>query len=114
MTAKMSTRMVRMPWDVSCTRADGRMAAHLMRRGRALLRSENSRETTPDERAAAFLDYFSYCGPYTVQQDAQTVTHHVLACSSPNWVGTDQVRAFRFSGDALILGANARTAPRAL
>src|ERR1700720_4235650 len=37
---------------------DGRMAAHLMRRQRALLRSENSRETTPDERAAAFLDYF--------------------------------------------------------
>jgi hypothetical protein len=86
--------------------ADGRMAAHLMRRRRALLRSENSRETTPDERAAAFLDYFSYCGPFTVQSDAQTVTHHVEACSSPNWVGTDRVRAFRFSGDALTLRAD--------
>jgi hypothetical protein len=82
---------------------EGRMSAHLMRRRRALLRSEYSRETTPDERAAAFLDYFSYCGPFTVQQSAQTVTHHVEACSSPNWVGTDQVRAFRFSGDALTL-----------
>jgi hypothetical protein len=86
--------------------ADGRMAAHLMRRRRALLRSENSRDTTPDERAAAFLDYFSYCGPYTVQPVAQTVTHHVEASSSPNWVGTDQVREFRFSGDLLTLRAN--------
>jgi Lipocalin-like domain len=85
---------------------DGRMAAHLMRRQRALLRSEYSRETTPDERAAAFLDYFSYCGPFTVQHGAQTVTHHVEACSSPNWVGTDQVRTFRFSGDALSLRAD--------
>jgi Lipocalin-like domain len=86
--------------------ADGRMAAHLMRRQRALLRSENSRETTPAERAAAFLDYFSYCGPYTVQKGAPTVTHHVEACSSPNWVGTDRVRTFRFAGDALTLRAD--------
>jgi Lipocalin-like domain len=84
---------------------DGRMAAHLMRRQRALFTSENLRETTPDERAVASLDYFSYCGPFTVQPGARTVTHHVEACSSPNWVGTDRVRAFHFSGDSLILRA---------
>ena len=84
---------------------EGRMAAHLMRRQRTLFASENRRESTSDERAAAYLDYFSYCGPYTVQQGAQTVTHQVEACSSPNWVGTDRVRAFRFSGDSLVLCA---------
>jgi hypothetical protein len=84
---------------------NGHMAAHLMRRRRNLFASENRRDSTLEERSAAFLDYFSYCGPYTVQPDEQTVTHHVLACSSPNWVSTDRVRTFRLSGDLLTLGA---------
>jgi Lipocalin-like domain len=83
----------------------GRMAAHLMRRHRKPFASENRRDSTLEERSAAFLDYFSYCGPYTVQTDAQTVTHHVEACSSPNWVGTDRVRTFRFSDNSLTLYA---------
>jgi hypothetical protein len=85
--------------------AEGRMAAHLMRRQRDLFASENRRESTPEERATAFLDYLSYCGPYTVQPDAQTVTHHVEACSFPNWVGTKLVRTFRLVGDSLTLWA---------
>ncbi len=85
--------------------AEGRMAAHLMRRQRVLFRSDNRRESTPEERAAAFFDYFSYCGPYTLQPDARTITHHVEACSFPNWVGTDLVRTFRFEGDSLTLWA---------
>jgi hypothetical protein len=84
---------------------NGRMAAHLMRRKRTLFASENRRESTIEERSAAFLDYFSYCGPYTVQPIPQTVTHHVEACSSPNWVGTDRVRTFRLAGDSLTLEA---------
>jgi hypothetical protein len=82
---------------------EGRMAAHLMRRHRDRFASENRRDSTLEERSAAFLDYFSYCGSYTVLPGEQTVTHHVEACSSPNWVGTDQVRTYRFSGDSLTL-----------
>jgi Lipocalin-like domain len=85
--------------------ADGRMAAHLMRRERVRFRSDNRRESTPEERATAFLDYFSYCGLYTLQPDARTVTHHVEACSFPNWVGTSLIRTFRFEGDSLTLWA---------
>jgi hypothetical protein len=84
---------------------DGYMAAHLMRRQRTLFASEKRQASTLDERAAAYLDYFSYCGSYTVKPGALTVTHHVLACSSPNWVGRDQVRTYRFSGDSLTLWA---------
>jgi Lipocalin-like domain len=84
---------------------EGRMAAHLMRRQRDRFSSDNRREATPEERAAAFLDYFSYCGPYTLQPDARTITHHVEACSFPNWVGTDLVRNFRFENDSLTLSA---------
>jgi lipocalin-like protein len=82
---------------------DGHMAAHLMRRQRPNLSSDDLMGGTPEERAAAYLDYFSYCGRYTVQQNAETVTHHVLTCSVPNWVGSDQVRTFRFSDDSLTL-----------
>ena len=85
--------------------ADGRMAAHLMRRQRDRFRSDNRRESRPEERAAAFLDYFSYCGRYSLQPDARTITHHVEACSFPNWVGTGLVRNFRFEGDSLTLWA---------
>ena len=60
---------------------------------------------TTDERAAAYLHHFSDRGRDTVQQGAQTVTHHVEACSAPNWVGTDRVRTFRFSDDSLTLCA---------
>ena len=84
---------------------DGYMAAHLMRRERTRFVSDKRRASTPDERAAAYLEYFSYCGSYTVTPDTETVTHHVLACSFPNWVGSDQVRTFRFSGDSLALCA---------
>jgi hypothetical protein len=84
---------------------DRRMAAHLMRRGRALLKSERLRESTAEERAADYLDHFSYCGTYSVESDAKTVTHHVDVSSSPNWVGSDRARTFHFSGDTLTLGA---------
>jgi hypothetical protein len=84
---------------------DGHMAAHLMRRQRPSFSSDNLLASTPEERAAAYLDHFSYCGRYTVHQGAATVTHHVQASSAPNWVGKDQVRAFRFSEDSLTLSA---------
>src|SRR5687767_6611724 len=51
---------------------DGHMAAHLMRRQRTRFKSDSRQESTPDERAAAYLDYLSYCGSYTVQPSAET------------------------------------------
>ena len=85
--------------------ADRRMSAHLMRRDRPLLKSERLRESTPEERAVAYLDHFSYCGSYSLQLEAQTVTHHVEVSSSPNWVGTDRVRSFELEADSLTLSA---------
>lgn len=82
---------------------DGYMAAHLMRRQRTPFRSENPQDFTLEERLAVCLEYFSYCGSYTIQQDTKTVTHHVDAACIPNWVGRDQVRNFRFEGNTLTL-----------
>ena len=83
--------------------AGGTMAAHLMRRRRTLFASDNPKETTAAEHKAAFREYFSYFGSFTVQVEAGTVTHHAAGASNPNWVGSDQVRSFQFSDKTLTL-----------
>lgn len=70
--------------------ADGRMSAHLMR--------------PPEDPADAPPQYLSYWGTFSLQAAAGTVTHHVIGADMPNWLGSDQVRQFRFEGpDRLIL-----------
>ena len=50
--------------------------------------------------------FFAYWGTYEVDDTADTVTHHVEGSLAPTWVGTVQVRGFRFeSEDRLILTA---------
>ena len=70
--------------------ADGRMSAHLMR--------------PPADPADAPPQHLAYWGRFTIQAADGTVTHHVIGADMPNWIGSDQVRRFRFEGpDRLIL-----------
>lgn len=70
--------------------ADGRMSAHLMR--------------PPEDPADAPPQHLAYWGTFSLQAGAGTVTHHVIGADRPNWIGSDQVRQFRFEGaDVLIL-----------
>jgi hypothetical protein len=70
--------------------ADGRMSAHLMR--------------PPADPADAPPQHLAYWGTFTLQVAAGTVTHHVIGADRPNWIGSDQVRQFRFEGeDRLVL-----------
>jgi hypothetical protein len=70
--------------------ADGRMSAHLMR--------------PPSDPADTPPQHLAYWGRFTVSSAAATVTHHVMGADRPNWIGSDQVRQFRFEGpDRLIL-----------
>lgn len=81
---------------------DGRMSAHLMR-------LPDASEATGGSDGGGFQS-FHYWGDFTIDLDAETVTHHVLGSSSESWVGSDQVRGFEFLGeDRVIL-----TAPRTL
>lgn len=81
----------------------GQMAALLMRRERTAFASDRPQETTLEECEAAFREYFSYYGSFTVQAAAGRVTHHVVASLHPNWVGQDQERDFHFSDKTLTL-----------
>ena len=70
--------------------ADGRMGAHLMR--------------PPTDPADAPPQHLAYWGTFTLDAAAGTVTHHVIGADRPNWIGSDQVRQFRFEGqDRLLL-----------
>jgi hypothetical protein len=84
----------------------GHMSALLMRRNRPKFVSGDPFTGTPEEIKAAFEGFDAYCGTYEVDAENGTVTHHVEASRLPDWVGTDQVRQFRFSDDKLTITAS--------
>ena len=75
--------------------ASGQMTAQLMN-------SANKADTSPAtdaDRAAAYRRYLGYYGPYTVDELAGIVIHHVVGSSNPSWIGSNQVRYFTLSED---------------
>jgi len=86
---------------------DGHMSAQLGCAGLAMddLGSMDSQEVL----ARMSRRHFSYYGTYSLDEAAQTVTHHVLGSSSASWVGTDRVRSFVFEGpDRIVLSTAER------
>jgi hypothetical protein len=86
--------------------ASGHMSFLGMRRDRPQFASDDAFEGTPEEIQEAFEGFDAYCGTYEVDEEKGTVTHHVEGSRLPGWVGTDQVRHFRLSGNRLILTAS--------
>ena len=89
---------------------NGRVSIQFMRRDRPLFKSGDAWRGTLEEERAAFEGFFAYAGRYTIDSAKSTVTHHLEIASAPNYVGTDLVRTFSFSGNRLTL----RTPPRQL
>jgi hypothetical protein len=57
------------------------------------------------EKAAAADGYYAYFGPYTVDERASTVTHHLREALYPGERGGDVVRHYAINGDLLTLVA---------
>ena len=55
-------------------------------------------------KAALTSTYISYTGPCTIDEAAGKVTLKVEAAWRPDYVGTEQVRYFRFEGGRLLFG----------
>jgi len=91
------------PFGILTYDSSGNMSVLLMRRDRPRFASGELLSGTPEEIKAAFEGFNAYCGTYDVNEEKRKVTHHVEGSSFPNWVGTDQVRFFEFSGDQLLL-----------
>ena len=51
---------------------------------------------SPAAAQAAFVGMASYYGRYRVDAARSTVTHHIEGAMSPDWIGTDLVRGYRF------------------
>jgi hypothetical protein len=80
----------------------GRMSAQLMPADRPHFQDSVG---SAEEKTAAFDSYVAYYGTYTVNPADRTVVHHVEASLNPDWVGTDLIRSYEFSGSRLILRA---------
>lgn len=83
--------------------AGGNMSAHVMRTDRPLFAADDAARGTDSEVRAAFEGHDAYFGTYTIDQATQTVTHYVVGASYPNWIGSDQLRHFKFDGSRLLL-----------
>jgi Lipocalin-like domain len=58
---------------------------------------------TDAERALTHKAMIAYCGTYEVREKEGQVIHRPELAEWPHYIGSDQVRNFRFEGDRLIL-----------
>ena len=60
--------------------------------------------------------HIAYSGPYDVDEQARTVTHHVQVSLIPSWLGTTQIRkvAFGEPGTLVLTATEPRAGDRAL
>jgi hypothetical protein len=69
-------------------------------------RSREAFQNAPSAQKAAVADgYYAYYGPYTVDEQAATVTHHLRDSLYPGERGVDFVRHYAISGELLTLTA---------
>lgn len=86
--------------------ANGCMSAQLRSGNPKRFASDDDSQASAREIAEAWRAYFGYWGTFEIDAEKAIITHRVEGCSFPNWMGTTQVRYFRFDGpNRLILEA---------
>jgi hypothetical protein len=83
--------------------ARGNMSMQLMRSDRPAFAINDPQKGTPEDIKAAFEGFLAYFGTYEINEEKGTITHHMRGSSFPNWVGSDHIRFFEFSGNRLTL-----------
>lgn len=82
--------------------AEGYMSVTLMRPDRIPFPNNDLYTGTPSELVVeAFQNFNAYCGTYSLDLAAQTVTNTVEACKNPLWENTTQTRYFNLDNDLL-------------
>ena len=66
---------------------------------------------TPDEAEALIRSMLAYAGTYSIDTQANTITHHVEISWDQTRAGTDQVRSYRLEGEHLTLTTQPSTDP---
>ncbi|WP_233549349.1 lipocalin-like domain-containing protein [Lysinibacillus yapensis] len=80
---------------------EGYMSAQLMRQGRPVYASGDLHEGTKDEMAEAAFGYLAYAGKYEVNEETNTLTHHMEVSMNPTWLGQQQPRVGSIEGEIL-------------
>ena len=50
-----------------------------------------------DEFYSSGISHLSYYGEYYIHADQNQIVHRLIVCSYPNWVGTEQIRMYKFN-----------------
>lgn len=83
---------------------DGRMSAQVSVGSPAKFASKDPDQASSEEAAEAWRGYVGYWGTFRIHAEKGEVVHRVEGSWFPNWIGTEQVRQFRFEGrDRLVL-----------
>lgn len=85
--------------------ADGTMMVVIMKPDRPIFESKDMYNGSDEEIRAAFNGFLGYCGRFTIDPQAGTVTHHLEQAHFPNWIGTRQVRYVKLSDNQLSLSS---------
>ena len=83
--------------------ARGDVSVHVMREDRPAFALNDFGRGTDIEVRTAWDGYLAYFGTYTVDSVKHTVTHHIRGALFPNFVGSDQVRNYKFEDGRLVL-----------
>ncbi len=81
--------------------ADGYMCAELMNPDRPAWKSE---KPTAEDKVDAFNGFFAYCGRYEIHADKNYLVHLPEVSMTQDYLGTRQIRPYRFEGNRMILG----------
>jgi hypothetical protein len=81
--------------------ADGHMCAVEMNPDRPKWR--NPAKPTPEEKTSAFDGSYGYCGAYEIDTKHNQLIHLPEVSTGPGYVGTRQIRPYRFEGNRMIL-----------
>lgn len=84
---------------------DDRTSVHIMADVNNWVVSEKqlAHYNTEAEQEMAQLGYHSYSGPFTIDEEGETLTTHVELSLISSYVGSEQTRAARIEGDTLYL-----------
>lgn len=80
---------------------DGYMCGELMNPDRP--QWANPAHATPEEKLAAADGTFAYCGRYEIDVKRQWIVHVPEVATEPGYIGSRQIRPYRFEGGRLIL-----------
>jgi hypothetical protein len=84
---------------------DGYMSAQMMAQGRPVYENGGPHNGTLEEMAQAAKGYMAYSGQYEVNEETQTLTHHMDVSMNPTWLGQAQERYLKLDGDTISITA---------